>query len=167
MAAVHLQPLWERALGCVEGIAGRWTGSAATDIHVAMVLASAGHFEKLDEHIAAMQNYDEGTVTARFVDALPTATAVCTAIKAHAQRRFAEAASLLHGLEPEGVVPDAWRCLSLSNAQRDVVSQLLISSSWHSENSEDRAAAAAMVDARRAASLGAAWGERLRSRAAL
>jgi hypothetical protein len=169
------------------GMLGKPTMSAATDIHIGMVLAGAGRHEALAAQIAVMSGYDPATVSARFLEARPTAAAICRAMRAHALGDFGGAARLLRALGPERstlaereaqgrglaadvhpvglLVPDAWRCIGLSNAQRDVLTQLLVSACYHSADDGDRALAAAVLAQRRAASLDAGWGGRMEQRA--
>jgi hypothetical protein len=153
---------------------GRPTMSASTDIHIAMVLASAGRNEALDKQIAVMGDYNPATVTARFVEAHATSTTICRAMKAYAQGEFSAAARLLRSLDierstlrernqqgrslavdahPAGLVPDAWRCIGLSNAQRDVLTQLLVSTCYHSDDRDDWSVAEQMLARRRKANL--------------
>ena len=148
--------------------------SASTDIHIAMVLASTGQYEALDQQIAIMGDYDPDTVTARFVQAHATSTTICRAMKAYAQCEFSAAARLLQSLDiegstlekrnqqgkslavdkhPVGLVPDVWRCIGLSNAQRDVLTQLLVSSCYHSNDSSDWSVASHMLAKRKQANL--------------
>ena len=153
---------------------GKPTMSASTDVHIAMALASARRYKALDQQIAVMGDYDPDTVTARFVQARATSTTICRAIKAYAQCEFSTAARLLRSLNiesstleernqqgnglavdkhPIGLVPDVWRCIGLSNAQRDVLTQLLVSSCYHSNDSSDWSVAEQMLDKRQEANL--------------
>ena len=153
---------------------GKPTMSASTDIHIAMVLASAGQYVALENQIAIMGDYDPNTVTARFLEAHDTSTTVCRAMNFYAQGKFSAAARLLRSLDverstleernqqgkglavdvhPAGIVPDAWRCVGLSNAQRDVLTQLLVSACYHSDDCEDWSVAERMIAQRKKANL--------------
>ena len=153
---------------------GKPTMSASTDIHIAMVLASAGQYTALEMQIAIMGDYDPDTVTARFLQARDTSTTICRAMNSYAQGEFSAAARLLRSLDierstleernqqgkglavdvhPAGLVPDAWRCIGLSNAQRDVLTQLLVSACYHSDKSDDWSVAQRMIAQRRKANL--------------
>lgn len=153
---------------------GKPTMSASTDIHIAMVLASAGRYTALEKQVAIMGDYDPDTVTARFLQAHQTSITICRAIYSYAQGDFSAAAQLLRSLDverstlqdrnqegkgrakdvhPLGLIPDAWRCVGLSNAQRDVLTQLLVSACYHSDNSADWSVAEHKLTQRREANL--------------
>jgi hypothetical protein len=69
------------------------------------------------------------------------------------QERDEQGRGLAADVHPLGLVPDAWRCIGLSNAQRDVLTQLYVSSCYHSEEEKDWMVAERMLAQRREANL--------------
>ena len=103
MDAVDLAEHWQMMADAIAdaGVLGKPTMSASMDVHIAMVLSSAGRYDALKEQIAIMGEYDPATVTARFLEARETSTTISRAMNAHGQGDFAGAARLLRSLDIE------------------------------------------------------------------
>jgi hypothetical protein len=101
--AADLAEHWQTMTDAIAdaGVLGKPTMSASMDVHIAMVLSSAGRYDALKEQIAIMGEYDPATVTARFLEARETSTAISKAMNAHGQGDFAGAARLLRSLDIE------------------------------------------------------------------
>jgi hypothetical protein len=101
--AADLAEHWQTMTDAIAdaGVLGKPTMSASMDVHIAMVLSSAGRYDALKEQIAIMGEYDPATVTARFLEARETSTAISRAMNAHGQGDFAGAARLLRSLDIE------------------------------------------------------------------
>jgi hypothetical protein len=139
------------------------TGSAALDIHLAMLLSMVG---RQSEAALALSDADTdpSRVSIRFTEAKQLTVALCNAIASYTQRDYKRAAAILDNLSTEaagdfwpetrgvdGLLPDAWRPMGLSNAQRDVFTQLHLRSLLNSAQGNDddaRKRAAAMIGER-------------------
>lgn len=106
-------------------------------MHLAMLLALAGQGGEATLSLSA-EELDPAIVSARFVQAQALTPALCQAIVSYTRQDYATTVVSLSTLQTEatefwamgsgvhGVVPDAWRPLGLSNAQRDVCTQLYL-----------------------------------------
>ena len=135
------------------------TGSAALNVHVAMLLCLVGRQSEVQLQLSSV-DMDTSVVSVRFVQASALSTALCTAIVCYTHReyvphhccylrctlqseiddydRYEAGATALQKLATDatsfwhastgvdGLIPDAWRPLGLSNAQRDLCTQLYL-----------------------------------------
>lgn len=125
------------------------TGSAALDIHLAMLLAMVGRQSEATSGLSDTDT-DSSSVSVRFTEAKQLTVALCSAISCYTQRDYKQAAAILDNLPTvgagefwgetigvDGLIPDAWRPMGLSNAQRDVFTQLFLRSLMNSEGGGD------------------------------
>ena len=155
----------------VEALVGGSTGSAALDVHLTMLLSLAGRQAEAPHLTDA--DADPTAVSVRFGQASALTTALCSAVTRYTVGEYDAAADLLEALtthatdfweETEGVVgvvPDAWRPMGLSNAQRDICTQLYLRSLLNSADAARHGAAAEMIAARERAGKDAALTGRL------
>jgi hypothetical protein len=87
---------------------------------------AAGRHDELRAHVRAISR-DPARVSVHSVAAATLTTALSAAVSLVCRGRWDEAAAQLQAVEPVcGLLPEAWRPLGLSNAQRDVFTQLYL-----------------------------------------
>lgn len=112
------------------------------------MLAGTGKATELEAQLEAMQAFEAATAPNRYIASRPTALAVCRALLLYARGDHAAAAAELAALRPDGLVPEAWRVLGLSNAQRDVLTQFNLAMLSRSHAAGDRSRAWAGLEER-------------------
>jgi hypothetical protein len=163
MDGEHTSRLAAEALGlaAVGEAAGRSSGSAAVNVHMTMLLALAGRQSEAVTELSSA-DVDPGRVSVRFTQAQELTAALCSAICAYSRHEYSDVVEVLSALQTvetdfwgesrgvgSGVVPDAWRPLGLSNAQRDVFTQLYLCSLISSRGVAAHAEAGRMLAARK------------------